>query len=80
MPREWVLARFIGPGVGVLNSFFARGVGNSPIKKIARGGWSGLELTDTSHFTPFQHISEPYPKQVSKATNPTDIKQTKMFR
>ena len=22
-------------------------MGNSPIKKIARGGWSGLELTDT---------------------------------
>ena len=38
--------------MGALNSFFARGVGNSPIKKIARGfcpgdGWSGLELTDT---------------------------------
>ena len=39
--------------MGVLNSSFARGVGNSPIKKIdggfARGGggWSGLELTDT---------------------------------
>ena len=37
--------------MGVLNSFFARGVGNSPIKKIALGGggggWSGLELTDT---------------------------------
>ena len=31
--------------MGVLNSFFAR-IGNSPIKKIARGGWSGLELTD----------------------------------
>ena len=34
-----------------MNSFFAWGVGNSPIKKIARGfcpgGWSGLELTDT---------------------------------
>ena len=34
--------------MGVLNSFFARGVGKSPIKKIAwGGGWSGLELTDT---------------------------------
>ena len=34
--------------MGVLNTFFAWGVGNSPIKKIARGGgWSGLELTDT---------------------------------
>ena len=36
--------------MGVLNSF-CRGVGNSPIKKIALGfcpgGWSGLELTDT---------------------------------
>ena len=38
--------------MGVLNSFFAQGVGNSPIKKTAQGfrpggGWSGLELTDT---------------------------------
>ena len=35
----------------VLNSIFAPGVRNSPIKKLpggfARGGWSGLELTDT---------------------------------
>ena len=34
-----------------MNSFLAQGVGNSPIKKLlggfARGGWSGLELTDT---------------------------------
>ena len=37
---------FIGPRVGVLNSFFARGVGNSPIKKNCPGRWSGLELTD----------------------------------
>ena len=41
--------------MGVLNSFFARDVGNSPIKKVARGfcpgGWSGLELTDTFHLT-----------------------------
>ena len=28
---------FIGPGGGVLNSFLARGVGNSPIKETARG-------------------------------------------
>ena len=38
--------------MGSLDSFFARGVENSPIKKIARGfcpgdGWSGLGLTDT---------------------------------
>ena len=33
--------------MGVLNSVFARGMGNSAIKKIARGGWSGLVLTDT---------------------------------
>ena len=44
--------------MGVLNSFFARGMENSPIKKIARGfcpggGWSGLELTDTLHFEKF---------------------------
>ena len=35
-------------GVGVLNSFFARGVGNSPIKKLpgsfARGGMVRLEI------------------------------------
>ena len=41
---------FIGPGVGVLNSF-CPGVGNLPIKKLPvffpGGGWSGLELTDT---------------------------------
>ena len=28
-------------GVGVLNSFFAQGVGNSPIKKIAGGSCPG---------------------------------------
>ena len=37
--------------MGVLKSFFARGVGNSHIKKFpggfAGGVWSGLELTDT---------------------------------
>ena len=33
-PRGGVLARFIGPGVGVLNFLFAQGVGNSPIKKL----------------------------------------------
>ena len=45
---------FIGPGGGGFEPFFARGVGNSPIKKIVKGGgggggggWSGLELTDT---------------------------------
>ena len=39
MPRGWggALARFIGPGIEVLNFRFARGLGNSPIKKIARG-------------------------------------------
>ena len=54
MPRGGVLARFYRHGgVEVLNSLFALGVGNSPIKKIARGfcpgggGRSGLELTDT---------------------------------
>ena len=30
--------------MGVLNSIFARGVGNSPIKKIARGGGGKLRL------------------------------------
>ena len=40
--------------MGVLNCFLPEVVGNSPIKKIARGfcpggggEWSGLELTDT---------------------------------
>ena len=32
-----VLARFYRPGGGGFELFFARGVGNSPIKKIARG-------------------------------------------
>ena len=36
-PGDGVLARFLGPRVGVLNSFFAWRVGNSPIKKIAGG-------------------------------------------
>ena len=46
---DGVLARFYRPGG--FKHFFARGVGNSPIKKVprgfARGGWSGLGLTDT---------------------------------
>ena len=50
-PRGGVLARFYRLGGGGFEVFFARGVGNSPIKKIAPGvcpgGWSGLELTDT---------------------------------
>ena len=47
-PGGGVLVRFYRPGGGGLNCFFARGVGNSPIKKIALGGGvSGLELTDT---------------------------------
>ena len=36
--------------MGVLNSFFARGWGIRPSKKLPGGfdrGWSGLELTDT---------------------------------
>ena len=37
MPEGGVLARFIDLGVRVLNSFFARGVGNSPIKKLPGG-------------------------------------------
>ena len=43
--------------MGVLNSFFAQGVGNSPIKKIVQGGWSGLELTDTLFEISYQEIS-----------------------
>ena len=38
---------FIGPGWGFELFFLLGGLGNSPIKKIAQGGWSGLELTDT---------------------------------
>ena len=44
MPCGGVLAHFIGPGVGVLNSIFALGVGNSPIKKVARGGMVSLGI------------------------------------
>ena len=47
VPGDGVLARFYGPGGGGFDLFFYPGVGNSPIKKIAMGGWSGLELTDT---------------------------------
>ena len=55
-PRGGVLARFYR-GVGVLNSFFARGWGIRPSKKLrgdfaqggGGGGWSDLELTDTLH-------------------------------
>ena len=50
-PGGGVLARFYRPGDGGFELFFAQGVGNSPIKKLprgfARGGLSGLELTDT---------------------------------
>ena len=51
-PGSGASARFYRPGGRGLNSFCA-GVGNSPIKKISwgfcrGGGWSGLELTDTS--------------------------------
>ena len=35
MPRGGVLARFYRPGGGGFELLFARGVGNSPIKKIA---------------------------------------------
>ena len=38
---------FIGPGGGVLNSFLPGGGEFAHQKKIALGGWSGLELTDT---------------------------------
>ena len=34
--------------MGVLNAFFAWGWGIRPSKKLPVGGWSGLELTDTS--------------------------------
>ena len=37
MPQGGALPRFIDPGVGLLNSFFSRGWGIRPIKKIARG-------------------------------------------
>ena len=46
--RGGVLACFYRSEGGGFELFFARGVGNSPNKKIAWvGGWSGLELTDT---------------------------------
>ena len=46
-PGGGVLARFYRPGDWGFSTFFAWGVVNSPIEKIAQGGWSGLELTDT---------------------------------
>ena len=36
-PGGGVLARFYRPGGGGFELFFARGMGNSPIKKISRG-------------------------------------------
>ena len=58
MPQGWGFSSFfIGPGGGGFELLFCPGVGNSPIKKIARGfcpgGWSGLELTDTQVLTYF---------------------------
>ena len=46
-PGGGFLLVFIGPGGGDFEPFSCPGVENSPIKKITRGGWSGLELTDT---------------------------------
>ena len=46
-PGGGVLARFYRPGGGVLNSFLLGGGEFAHKKEIARGGWSGLELTDT---------------------------------
>ena len=46
-----VLARFIGPGVGVLNSFWPGGGKFAHQKNcpgvLPGGEWSGLELTNT---------------------------------
>ena len=56
MPLGWGLARFIGPGVGVLNFLFAQGVENSLIKKIAlgfcrgRGGGGGWPCDSMNDF------------------------------
>ena len=51
MPPGWDLSSFFRPGGGGFELFFARRVGNLPIKKLpvgfARGGWSGLEFTNT---------------------------------
>ena len=45
MPGGGALARFYRPEGWGFELLFARGVGNSPIKKLHEG--SGLELTDT---------------------------------
>ena len=37
MPPGVGVSSFLGPGDGGFELFFARGVGNSPIKNIARG-------------------------------------------
>ena len=42
-----VLARFIGPGGGSLNSFLPGGGEFAHQQNSLGGGWSGLELTDT---------------------------------
>ena len=53
MPGDGVLARFIGPGGGGFELFLPRGWRIHPSKKLprdfARGGWSGLKLSDTLH-------------------------------
>ena len=47
MPQGGVLARFYRPGVEGFELLFFLGGGEFAHQKIARGGWSGLELTDT---------------------------------
>ena len=53
----------------VLNFLFVRGVGNSPIKRIAwgfcLGGWSGLELTDTLLHTQTNNLSSHSPSPLA---------------
>ena len=56
-----VLARFYRPGGRGFELSFCPGVGNSPIEKIAQGGLSGLELTDTLHV-----LKEPSPYRVKQ--------------
>ena len=46
-PGDGVLGRLYRPGGGGFELLFCPGGGEFAHKKIAQGGWSGLELTDT---------------------------------
>ena len=47
MPRGWAFARFYRPGGQGFELSFCPGGGEFAHQKVAREGWSVLELTDT---------------------------------